>query len=156
MFDKIYLLALLVFVSLFISCGESETEKSKEPQIVEVQLTANDQMKFNLKSIVAKEGDIVKIHFKNVGKMPKKTMGHNFVLLKPEVDIASFATKAISADYNDYIPEELKNDIIAHSHLLGPGESTIIEFKAPSKGVYKFICSFPGHYLSMQGNLIVR
>ena len=51
--------------------------------------------------------------------------------------------------------DETKN-IIVHSKLLGPGEKTVIEFDAPAQGTYKFICSFPGHYITMQGNLIVR
>ena len=83
-------------------------------------------------------------------------MGHNFVLLKPNVDLAKFATKALSFKENEYIPEDEMDNIIIYSKLLGPGEEVNIEFTAPSKGVYKYICSFPGHYLSMQGNLIVR
>ena len=157
---KINKLAAIVFaIVLVTSCGGDEMKNSpqtRESKLAEFSLTANDEMKFNLKNMVVREGDLVKIKFINVGRMAKNVMGHNFVLLKPNVEPAQFATKALSFKDNDYIPEDEIGNIIVKSKLLGPGEEEIIEFKAPSKGTYKFICSFPGHYLSMQGSLIVR
>jgi azurin len=150
---KIFL-AVLVLVS-FTACG-GNGEKAEEPKTVEFNLTGNDQMLFNLKSMVVKEGDEVIVNFENIGKMPKETMGHNFVLLKPNVDPSEFATKAMQAKDNEYIPEDELENIIVYSKLIGPGEKTVIEFTAPLKGTYKYICSFPGHYITMQGNLIVR
>lgn len=150
---------ILISLVLITSCGGSENQDStqtSESKIAEFNLTANDEMKFNLKNMVVKEGDLVKVKFTNVGKMAKNVMGHNFVLLKPNVDPAQFATKALSFKENDYIPEDEIENIIIHSKLLGPGEEVIVEFTAPSKGIYKYICSFPGHYISMQGSLIVR
>ena len=40
--------------------------------------------------------------------------------------------------------------------MLGGGEETTIEFEAPAKGEYTFICSFPGHYALMNGKFIVE
>ena len=153
------LVAFLMFLLLIASCGgdqKKDSSQTAESKIAEFELTANDQMKFNLKNIVVNEGDLVKIKLLNVGRMAKEVMGHNFVLLKQNVDPAQFATKALSFKDNEYIPEDEIDNIIVHSKLLGPGEEEIIEFNAPPKGSYKYICSFPGHYLSMQGILIVR
>lgn len=154
---KTALVLSLVVVTL-VSCGgdTSEKPKSESPKTVEFNLTGGDQMKYNLKAMVAKEGDLIRVNFQNIGKMPKEAMGHNFVLLKPGVDVAFFATRAIASKHDDYIPADELDKIIVHSKLLGPGETDVIEFTAPAKGTYKFICSFPGHYMSMQGNLIVR
>lgn len=148
----------LLMTVLLVSCGgDSGSKQNNEaPKTLEFNLTGSDQMKFNLKNIVAKEGDLIKINFQNIGKMPKEAMGHNFVLLKPGVDVAFFATRAMASKHDDYIPADELDKIIVHSKLLGPGETDVIEFTAPAKGTYKFICSFPGHYMSMQGNLIVR
>ena len=159
MTTKIKILLVSILVVSFIACGSNNQEnepQSEIPKIVEFNLTGNDQMQYNLKAMVVKAGDNVKINFENVGKMPAEQMSHNFVLLKSDVDIAAFAAKAVQAKANDYIPKDASQDIIVHSKLLGPGEKTVIEFKAPPKGMYKFICSFPGHYLTMQGNFVVR
>ena len=159
MFLKFKILVMVFSLITLISCGGdngSDSAKNKAPNIVEVNLTANDQMMYNLNSIVAKEGDLIKVNFENIGKMPKSTMGHNFIILKPDVDLASFAAKAMLAKETEYIPVDERDNILVHSKLLGPGEKKVIEFTAPAKGTYKFICTFPGHYITMQGNLIVR
>jgi len=147
------------FLIALICCNgndERKSNKAKNQNTAEFNLTGNDQMQYNLNIMTVVEGSQIKIYFENIGKMPVETMGHNFLLLKPNVDIASFAAKAFAAKETEYIPEDELGNIIVYSNLLGPGEKTIIEFTAPSKGIYKYICSFPGHYSSMQGKLIVR
>ncbi|HMZ46438.1 MAG TPA: azurin [Chitinophagaceae bacterium] len=121
-----------------------------------VTLTGGDDMKFDLSEIKVKDGQTVKLTLVHSGKMPKTAMGHNFVLLATGVDVAKFATDAINAKDNDYIPASHKKDIIAHTKTIGGGESTTIEFKAPAKGTYDFLCSFPGHSAMMKGKFIVE
>jgi azurin len=154
---ELFLLAISII--LFVSCGENienDNEKTINSYEREFNLTANDQMRFNLKEIIVKEGDLIKVNFENIGRMAKNIMGHNFILLKQYVDLAAFAAKAMTAKENEYIPSDETDKIIVFTKLLGPGENTTIEFTAPAKGIYKYICSFPGHYISMQGTLIVR
>jgi azurin len=80
-------------------------------------------------------------------------MGHNFVLLTKGTDIAKFATAAMNAKATEYIPSK---GVIAHTKLIGGGESTTIKFTVSAKGTYDFICSFPGHYAMMKGKFIVE
>jgi azurin len=40
--------------------------------------------------------------------------------------------------------------------MLGGGETDTIVFEVPAPGTYKFICSFPAHYMKMQGDFVVR
>lgn len=154
-----------IVASLFIvACnGGSKTEESsKTPETTKdntatpssnvsnvIELTANDQLKFDKIELHVKANEKVTLTLKNIGTMPKESMGHNFVLLKDGTDLAAFATSAISAP--DHIPAN-NPAIITHTKLLGPGESDTIEFTVPA-GSYTFICSFPGHYLSMTGVL---
>jgi azurin len=84
----------------------------------------------------------------------KEFMGHNFVLLKKGVNINEYAKKAVLAKSNDYIPNS--DETIAYTKMLGGGESTTISFSAPEAGIYTYICSFPGHYMMMRGELIVN
>jgi azurin len=82
-------------------------------------------------------------------------MGHNFVLLKKDVVMKDFAMTAMKARDNDYIPADT-DKVIAYTDLIGGGESTTIEFEAPEKGEYTFLCTFPGHFGLMNGTFIVE
>ena len=62
-----------------------------------IEITANDQMKFNLAKIEAKVGETIKVVLKNVGTLPKEAMGHNWVLLKPGTDLNAFAQASMTA-----------------------------------------------------------
>jgi azurin len=130
---------------------ENTTTTTTEPSNVSntIELTANDQMKFDKIELRVKANEKVTLTLKNVGTMPKESMGHNFVLLKDGTDLAAFSNSAISAP--DHIPAN-NPAIITHTKLLGPGESDTIEFTVPA-GTYTYICSFPGHYLTMTGTL---
>jgi azurin len=61
----------------------------------------------------------------------------------------------MQAKDTDYIPVGA-SEVLAHTKLIGGGESVTIEFVAPAKGVYEFICTFPGHSGMMKGNFYVQ
>jgi plastocyanin len=37
-----------------------------------------------------------------------------------------------------------------------PGKTVTFEFTAPEAGTYTYICTYPGHWMKMQGTLIVE
>jgi len=75
----------------------------------------------------------------------------------PNGDIAGFANNAMTAKDNEYIPADAGDQIVANTIMLGPGEETTITFTAPSEpGDYPYLCSFPGHYATMQGVMTVE
>jgi azurin len=121
-----------------------------------IQITANDQMKFNVTSIEAKAGEELKVVLTNEGTLPKEAMGHNWVLLKAGTDVTAFATAAMTAKDTEYVPPAMKDKVIASIPVLGPKKSGETTFKAPAAGEYTFICSFPGHYMLMKGTLTVK
>ncbi|HEX6106824.1 MAG TPA: plastocyanin/azurin family copper-binding protein [Gemmatimonadales bacterium] len=123
-----------------------------------VEITGNDQMKFNVTSITAKPGETLTVKLTNVGKLPKAVMGHNFVLLVKGADASAFATAAATARETEYIPPAEKGKILAATKLVGPGETAEVTFKVPTApGQYEYLCSFPGHYLAgMKGVLVVK
>lgn len=141
--------------------AESMVKTEKQPIVVngntvEVSLTGDDAMKYNIGEIKVKAGQTVKLTLTNIGKMPKEGMSHNFILVKPGTVVADFAKKAMDAKASDYFPDSEKASVIAHTKMLGPGESDTIEFPAPAAGTYDYFCSFPGHYGIMNGKLIVE
>ena len=122
---------------------------------LQITLNSNDAMKYDMSEIKAMEGQTVVLTLNHTGKLPKEAMGHNFVLLNQGVVMADWATEAVKAKDNDYIPNDGK-DVIAHTKTIGGGESTTVTFTAPAKGTYDFLCSFPGHYAMMNGKFIVE
>ncbi|MGB6221533.1 azurin [Haloferula sp.] len=125
---------------------------------VKLELTGNDQMQYDKKELTVTEGQNVTLTLKHIGKLPKAAMGHNVVILKAGTQIPAFAMKAAPAAANDYIPqdEESKKLIVAHTKMIGGGESDTITFTAPAAGEYPYLCTFPGHFGLMSGKLIVK
>jgi azurin len=125
---------------------------------VKLELTGNDQMQYSVKALEVTEGQIVTLSFKHIGQLPVVAMGHNVVILKPGTELPAFAAKCAPAKDQGYIPqdEESKALIIAHTKMLGGGESDEITFTAPAPGAYPFLCTFPGHFAIMQGVLTVK
>ena len=136
------------------STGASQNETSENFQPVKtIVINSNDQMRFDTSEIRVKAGEKVKLTLNHTGKLPKNAMGHNFVLLEAGTNVAKFSQAAMNAKATEYIPAK---GVLAHTKLVGGGESTTIEFTAPKKGTYDFICSFPGHYAMMKGKFIVE
>lgn len=127
-------------------------------QDAKIEITGNDQMQYNIKAFEVTEGQKVVLSFKHIGQLPAIAMGHNVVILAVGTAVPAFATKCAPAKDNGYIPqdEESKKEIIAHTKMLGGGESDEITFTAPAAGEYPFICSFPGHFAIMQGVMTVK
>ena len=159
----------ILFLSLFIvSCNNSNNTKEKfqyervkeEATVVQsstmsnnVIINSNDQMKFDKKIIRVNSNQKVTLTLNHNGRFPVSSMGHNFVLIKKDVDVNEYALRAAGARNSEYIPEG--DNEIAYTKMLGGGESDTITFDAPEPGTYVFICSFPGHYQLMMGEFIV-
>ena len=126
-----------------------------ENGVANVVILTDDGMRFNVRKMKVKTGQKIKLTLKHNGKLDKKIMGHNVVFLRKNVKVSDFAVKAMAAKDNDYIPEGTQ-EVIAHTKMLGGGETTQIEFMAPDPGIYAYICSFPGHFGMMKGKLIVE
>lgn len=134
----------------------AESTAAASNEVVELTISGTDQMQFDKKELRVKAGQKVRLTLTHTGTMAKNAMGHNWVLLKEGVDLAAFGQKSATAMDNDYIPASEEGSIIAHTKMLGGGESDTIEFTAPAKGSYEYLCSFPGHYALMRGVLIVE
>ena len=154
---ELFLIVSLITALFGAATGcEASGDSASEPRIISI--TGNDQMKYDITEIEVTAGEKIKIVLKNIGKIPKAGMAHNFVLLKSGVDAQQFSMKAIMARENEYIPNDRINEIIAYSGMAGPDETVIVEFTAPeAPGKYDYLCTFPGHFLAgMKGVLIVN
>jgi azurin len=156
--------ALIAALSLLVAgCGQKESASAPADASApagprEIDITAGDNMKYDVTSIEAKPGEDLRVVLTNVGSAPIEVMGHDWVLLKAGSDPVAFANAAVSAKDTGYIPASLQDEIIAKIDLLGPRKSGEADFKAPdTPGDYPFLCSFPAHcQAGMHGVLTVK
>ncbi|MDR2155195.1 MAG: azurin [Burkholderiaceae bacterium] len=120
----------------------------------------NDAMQYNVKSIdVPKSCKSFTVTLKHVGKLPKASMGHNWVLAKT-ADAAAVAKDGIAAGLKaDYIKAGDPR-VIAHTKMLGGGESDSVTIDVAGKlkagEPYEYFCTFPGHVALMKGTLQIK
>jgi len=148
----LYLLIILTFAFVTHSYGEKKESR-------EITITGNDAMQFDVKKIEVSSGEKIKVTFKNIGSMPKIAMGHNWVLLNKDTDALAFGQKVLASggSATNALPKSLLGEVIAHTQVLGPGESESVTFDTPSeKGEYEYVCTFPGHFAMMRGVLEVK
>ncbi len=109
-----------------------------------------EQLLFDQTAFTVKAGEKVKLTFNNTSSMQ-----HNWVLTAPgtadkiaQDSITAGAAKGWLA---------IGPDVLAHTKLVDPKKTDTIDFVAPTKpGDYPFICSFPGHAMTMKGILTVK
>jgi azurin len=120
-----------------------------------VAVEAGPNLSFKQKVLNAKAGEVLALTFTNPDVVP-----HNWALLKPGTmqKVGAEANALISdpeALARQYIPAG--GDVIAYTDVVLPGEKFTIHFQAPKeKGRYPFVCTFPGHWMVMNGTLVLE
>ena len=82
-----------------------------------------------------------------------KTMPHNWVLVQQGTQAKVAAEGLAKAPDAGWLVES--PNVLAHTGLALPGETTEVTFTAPAPGAYPYICTVPGHYMLMKGVLTV-
>lgn len=110
-------------------------------------------LKFDTALLTVKAGARLRLVFRN-----SDDMLHNFVLCAPgRGESVGNAALALGLDgmAKNYVPDS--GDVFFHSALTLPDTSDTIFITAPAQpGDYDYICSFPGHAMSMKGILRVE
>lgn len=123
------------------------------------EIEGNDALQYNVGSIaVPSSCSEFTITLKHVGQMPIAAMGHNVVISKATDRAAVAAAGASAGVEGDYVPDGDAR-VIAHSELIGGGETTSVTFPVSAiqgDGPYEFFCSFPGHWAVMRGSIAVE
>lgn len=112
-----------------------------------------DTMEYAETEIAVREGQTVTLTFENTATL--EAMHHNVVVLQPGTDVDAFGMAAMGAADTDYIPSDPAGSIVAATSMSAPGETVSVTFDAPAPGVYPYVCTFPGHYVTMRGTLRV-
>ena len=128
----------------------------QQPFTDTIRLQANENMRFDKEVFKIHAAKKITLIFRNTAAPSSAAMTHNVVILRPGTDIADFAEVARNAQKEQYIPSAAASLIIANTRLIGGGESDEVEFAINQPGVYDFICSYPGHWGTMQGKIVAE
>ena len=116
-------------------------------------------MQYNVSSIVVPSScKDFKITLKHTGTMPVTAMGHDVVIAR-QSDLQAVDADGVAAGAAAGYVKEGDSRVIAHTKLIGGGETTSVSFpvsKIQSGGPYAFFCSFPGHSALMKGTISVQ
>ena len=120
-----------------------------------LRIEVDDRIRYSVTRFEVVTGERVTLELVHTGQLSKQAMGHNVVILAPGTDLTAFALSAATARATDFIPGESDEQILAHTELIGGGETTALDFVAPAPGRYEYLCTFPGHFGMMRGEMIV-
>ncbi len=117
--------------------------------------TIPERLLYDLREFKVAPGAPVKLVFENPDVTP-----HNLLIVQPgaadEVGMAgNEMAKTPDGFAKGFIPDSPK--ILHKTKMLNQGDREVLRFTAPTaKGKYPYICTFPGHWLVMKGEMIVE
>jgi plastocyanin len=117
--------------------------------------TIPERLLYDLREFKVAPGAPVKLVFENPDVTP-----HNLLIVQPgaadEVGLAgNEMAKTPDGFAKGFIPDSPK--ILHKTQMLNQGDSETLRFTAPTeKGKYPYICTFPGHWLVMKGEMVVE
>jgi azurin len=125
------------------------------PKATVIALQADKNLTFAQRTITVRAGQPIRLIFSNPDAVP-----HNWVLVKPGTleRIGQEVNRLIAdpdAAANQYVPKS--PDVLVYTDIVPAQASFTIYFRAPAaKGRYPYLCTFPGHWMVMNGVLIVE
>ncbi len=114
-----------------------------------------ERMLYTPTKFTVKAGQPVQLVFNN-----PDLMQHNLVIVKPgALEKVGMAGNDMAKDPNGikqyFIPQI--DEVLFHTTLVDPHSAEVLRFNAPKKpGVYPFVCTFPGHWIIMNGTMTVE
>jgi azurin len=131
----------------------SAVEAPKPVQHVELAISSvANTMAFDKTTLSVPTGAEVHLVFKSTSTMA--TLPHNWALVRPGTEASVAAAGLKYGEKAGYI-DISNHDMLAHTPMAKPGETSEVTFTAPDPGTYPYICTVPGHYMLMKGVLTV-
>ena len=166
---------VLLLAAALVGCGGSSTDSASSSEAAsassasstqsassgEVDRTITlhpkgNQMKYRETEFTVAPGQTIELVFENTATSP--SMQHNVVVLNTtEAEVFERVGEAgmQAGSANDYVPED--DAIIAYTPMSKPGETVSVTFTVPEQtGDYGYVCTFPGHWATMQGTMRVE
>jgi putative heme-binding domain-containing protein len=125
------------------------------PKARSVTIEAGKNLSYTVRSFKVRAGEPIKLTFINPDVVP-----HNWALIKPGSlsrvgDLVNKIVAEPDAVSRHYIPRT--DDVLFYTDIVGPQDRFAIAFRSPAKpGRYPYLCTFPGHWMVMNGEMIVE
>ncbi len=117
-----------------------------------ITLGTEPGMRYDRTEIQVEAGARLALVFENTDDLM-----HNVVFVQPgtvEAVAQAALNMGVEGPERDYVPRS--DDVLYYTGLLEPGTEETIYFTAPTEpGTYTYVCTFPGHWRTMQGTLRV-
>ena len=118
--------------------------------------TVREQLRYDTARLVVEAGKPFQVIFENPDAMP-----HNIVFVMPgtmqdvAIAVQTQAPDKLDSKGRAYVIEG-DSRILDASKLIEAGKSETLHLTAPTtEGTYQYVCTFPGHWAIMKGELIV-
>ena len=133
-----------------------------------IEADMNDALKFVFDEANQKKLDQIKqgdsVIFRVTSIASADGMQHNALVINKRdtegIGVFSDASSSgIDARKNSYVPlwdKQMAKKVLAHSTLIGPGQTKEFVYLAKEKGEKTLICTFPGHWRLMKYDFVVR
>ena len=108
------------------------------------------EMKFSLPGFTVEAGEEIEIEFFNPDQMP-----HNMVITVPgALESVSLEAEAMAKEPDafarNFVPATA--EVLHATRLINTGETARLRFTVPTRtGSYPYVCTFPGHWRTMNG-----
>jgi azurin len=134
----------------------AEIAFEKQPGMATVEIsTIPERMMFTPTEFTVKPGQPVKLVVLN-----PDAMQHNLVIVRPgaleEIGMAgNEMAKDPAGIAKHFVPES--DQVLHATRLIDPNAGVVLRFNAPeASGAYPFVCTFPGHWVVMNGKMFVK
>jgi len=120
-----------------------------------IELRTGKNLSYETTELRARPGERLQLTLVNTDVVP-----HNWVLVQPGClhSVGEKVNRLISspdAYLRQYVPDS--EEVLAYTDIVSGGETQTIHFQAPSTpGRYPYLCTFPGHWMVMNGVLSVE
>ena len=120
-----------------------------------ITIKTGSNLSFQTKSVRVKAGQAIEFTLMNPDVVP-----HNWVLVQPGAlrtvgEKSNYLIAGPEGVAKQYVPKT--PEVIVYTNIVYPGDEFTIYFRAPKRpGRYPFLCTFPGHWLVMNGEMIVE
>ncbi len=129
--------------------------RNRLPDARMIRIESRDNLQFSTRTFEATAGEAIKLTFGNPDVVP-----HNWALIRPGSlqkigDLTNRLVNDPDAFLRHYVPES--QDVICYTEIVEPKGESAIYFRVPDvPGRYPYLCTFPGHWMVMNGELIVK
>ena len=145
-----------MFVDMQLLSEKIENPFTKPlPDARPLRVVTGQNLTYQTTELRVQTGEKIKLTLENPDVVP-----HNWVLVRPGqlAKVGQASNRLIAeptAAAHQYVPD--LEEVLVHTDVVPGGQEFTVYFQAPAQpGIYPYLCTFPGHWMVMNGTLIVE